>query len=79
MPVIPSPPVEQSDLPNLLKRRRGRPRKMPITITKLSGRSVASRRAPRTHADYAPDSMLDAEFDDLPCEVEILLRFANQP
>jgi hypothetical protein len=52
---------------------------MPITITKLSGRSVASRRAPRTHADYAPDSMLDAEFDDLPCEVEILLRFANQP
>ena len=78
MPVVPSPPAEQSDLPELLKRRRGRPRKVPITVTRLSGQPVPRRRATRTRSDYEPDSMIDVEFDDLPCEVEVLLRFANQ-
>lgn len=78
MSVVPSPSAEQSGQLDLLKRRRGRPRKVPVTVTRLSGQPVGRRRVTRTHADHEPDSLIDSEFDDLPCGVEVLLRCANQ-
>lgn len=71
----------RADQPNQAqpqKRRRGRPRKVPVTLTRLSGKPAARRGASRTTPDGAPDSMIDTEFDDLPCGVEVLLRCANQ-
>jgi hypothetical protein len=70
-----------ADLPDQAqpqKRRRGRPRKVPVTMTRLSGKPAARRGAPRRTADGAPDTMIDVEFDDLLYGVEVLLRCANQ-
>lgn len=72
-----SPSADQPDLAQPQKRRRGRPRKVPVTMTRLSGKP-AGRRGARIHRDCAPDSVIDADFDDLPCGVEVLLRCANQ-
>lgn len=81
MSVISTSRAEHSVLPDPPKRGRGRPRKVPaipVTVTRLSGQPSARRGPRRAYAEQASDCMLDAEFDDLPCDVDVLLRCANQ-
>lgn len=60
------------------KRRRGRPRKMPSTLTTLSGRSADRRATLRNNNDFESSVIIDADFDELFCTVAVLLRCANQ-
>lgn len=81
MSVISTRSAAEFVLPEPPKRGRGRPRKspvIPVTETRLSRQGSARRGSPRAHADNAPDGMVDAEFDDLACGLDVLLRCTNQ-
>lgn len=78
MSAVPSEFAEQPIVADPQKRRRGRPRKIPITVTRLSGPPPGIRGQPRTHTDFESTIILDAEFDVLPCAVAVLLRCVNQ-
>jgi len=74
----PSEFAEQPVVADPQRRRRGRPRKMPSTVTTLSGRSADRRGALRNNTDFESSVIIDADFDELSCAVAVLLRCANQ-
>lgn len=78
MSADPSEFTQQPVIADPQRRRRGRPRKIPSTVTKLSGRPPGHRGAPRNDTDFESSVIIDAEFDDLSCAVAVLLRCSNQ-